>query len=486
MARELTKKEIYERMQEWRNIKKLHAAARDRVEAQQKTIKLLKDKVQVLEVRDREKDTIIAELKLQIEELRRMVFGRKQKKQQPDEGDDTQEEPQPKTPRTPDSYHRPVPKEEEVTHTERHVLDACPDCGNPLEKLETRTFYEEDIVLPDTSPMPLRTVRKHEVERGWCRVCGAWRAALPLPPARVVLGRKVKIYICYLAILIRLSFSQVRTLLTTTYGFEVSEGEIASILQKEARTLRPEYEALKDRIRAQKGVHYDETGYRVVKEAQGNYAWVMTGTETNDAVFDCGRSRGKGVAEALRGRADHVGITDGYGAYKNLFTRHALCWAHPHRKLRDLAGSDALPEEERTHCKDVFRDFATLYAKVEDVRQRSFDRAERAMAAERLGAEFDTLTTEHPSDPPQLRRIKTHLRGEKRHYFTCVREDGIPADNNKAERALRHLVIKRKTSFGSKTERGAEAVSILTSVILSLWWRKPRHFFTELLALRGV
>ena len=212
----------------------------------------------------------------------------------------------------------------------------------------------------------------------------------------------------------------------------------------------------------------------------------MTGTETNDVVFDCGNSRGKVVAEALRGQADHVGITDGYGAYKNMFTRHALCWAHPHRKLRDLVGSEALPEEERTHCTDVFRDFATLYAKVESVRQRPFDQTEREEAAGRLGVEFDAVTAPHPSDPPQLARIKTHLRGEKQHYFTCVLEEGIPADNNKAERALRHLVIKRKTSFGSKTQRGAEAVSILTSVILSLWWRKPKSFFAELLALRGV
>ena len=488
MALKLTEGEIKKRLIRLRNLEQLHLAQLKRNERLLEDNRKLTERVASLEARDREKDTLIAELKLQLEELKRMIFGRRGKKQQwlEDEDDDTTEEPRPRVPRTPDSYHRTLPKDKNVTHTEHHGIDACPDCSTPLEKIETRTFYEEDIVLPDTATVPLKTVAKHEVERGWCRQCRAWRKAIPLPSAAVVLGKRVRLYICYLAILIRLSFSQVRTLLTTTYNFQVSEGEIASILGKEARTLRPEYEALKDRIRQQKGVHYDETVYKVVKEAQGNYAWVMTGTETNDAVFACGRSRGKGVAEELRSIADHVGITDGYGAYKNMFTRHALCWAHPHRKLRDLAGSEALSLESRAHCKDVFRSFAALYAEVEHARQRSFDALEREEAAIRLGVTFDAVTAVHPSDMPQLARIKTHLREEKRHYFTCILENGIPADNNKAERALRHLVIKRKTSFGSKTKRGAEAVSILTSVILSLWWRKPTHFFTELLALRGV
>jgi len=310
MARELTKKEIYERMSAWRNIKKLHEAARTRVEAQQETIKQLKEEVRILKERDKEKDTLIAELKLQIEELRRMIFGRKQKQKKPDAADEnTTTEPRPKAERTPDSYHRRIPGEEEVTNTQQHSIDACPDCGNPLEKLETRVFYKEDIVLPDTAEIPLKTVIKHEVERGWCKECKAWRSAIPLPSATVVLGRNVKLYICYLAILIRLSFSQVKTLLQTTYGFEISEGEISYILEKEGRALRPEYEALKDRIRSQKGVHYDETGYRAAREKHGNYAWLMTGTETNDVVFDCGKSRGKGVAEGalwgVRSRRHH-------------------------------------------------------------------------------------------------------------------------------------------------------------------------------------
>ena len=49
-------------------------------------------------------------------------------------------------------------------------------------------------------------------------------------------------------------------------------------------------------------------------------------------------------------------------------------------------------------------------------------------------------------------------------YLTCLKFPGqIPMDNNKAERGLRHLVIKRKISYGSKTEKGAETIIWLAS-----------------------
>jgi Transposase IS66 family len=55
----------------------------------------------------------------------------------------------------------------------------------------------------------------------------------------------------------------------------------------------------------------------------------------------------------------------------------------------------------------------------------------------------------------------------------------IPPDNNKAERAIRHLVIKRKACGGSKTQKGADVLSVLYSVLLSLYWRNPADYFGE-------
>ena len=52
----------------------------------------------------------------------------------------------------------------------------------------------------------------------------------------------------------------------------------------------------------------------------------------------------------------------------------------------------------------------------------------------------------------------------------------IPADNNRAERELRPLVIARKISFGSQSEQGAQTREILMSVLHTLAKRTENVF----------
>ena len=96
---------------------------------------------------------------------------------------------------------------------------------------------------------------------------------------------------------------------------------------------------------------------------------------------------------------------------------------------------------------------------------------------------FEEISHPHSLDPTPLSRIKISLQKNTEHYFTFLKYPTIPIDNNKAERALRHLVIKRKISFGSKTQRGAETTSILASVIMSLKWNEPNTWFQKYLKL---
>ena len=43
-------------------------------------------------------------------------------------------------------------------------------------------------------------------------------------------------------------------------------------------------------------------------------------------------------------------------------------------------------------------------------------------------------------------------------------EPAVPSDNNAAERSLRHLVISRKVSGGTRSERGTERKMTLASL----------------------
>ena len=69
--------------------------------------------------------------------------------------------------------------------------------------------------------------------------------------------------------------------------------------------------------------------------------------------------------------------------------------------------------------------------------------------------------------------------------FTCIICPDVPPDNNKAERKIRPLVIKRKLSFGTKSEKGDNTFSANATVLFSLWWQDRANFwpkFRELMA----
>ncbi len=55
-------------------------------------------------------------------------------------------------------------------------------------------------------------------------------------------------------------------------------------------------------------------------------------------LFRCRVSRKQSEATAVLGESfSGIGVTDDYAAYKNMFTKHQLCWAHLIRKAIKLA-----------------------------------------------------------------------------------------------------------------------------------------------------
>ena len=66
------------------------------------------------------------------------------------------------------------------------------------------------------------------------------------------------------------------------------------------------------------------------------------------------------------------------------------------------------------------------------------------------------------------RRIERHLKSLPRtgygELFVFVAEPEVPSDNNAAERSLRHLVISRKISGGTRSEQGTERRMTLASI----------------------
>lgn len=449
---------------------------------------LLKQQQLLLLQKQQHMEKEIESLKLIIEELRRMVFGKKKGNEGTDfsggtdtNATDTQQQQKSKRKsahRSQSSYRRCAPQDEAVTTTIAHPLTNCSDCGTLLISVKQIIRFVEDIAnLTELSKL-LKTIEKHIIGSGYCPNCKKRKVAAKVSPQVSILGENVKQFVCYLSIIMRLSFGQIRCFLKDTAEFAISDGEITACLDEQAKKLTAEKERLFVNVRGAPGRHYDETRWKVQKEGQGNYCWITRPTEGEETIFLMGRSRGKGNAEELQGDVDNqVGISDDYAAYDNLFSKHQLCMAHPKRKLRDLAEAKTLFPASNGACRKSYEAFSSLYTELEKTLASDYQEDTWLQKRAAYITKLKEIAIQTCHDPQKLKVIKQSLRQNVEKYFTCLLEPGIPADNNKAERGLRHVVLKRKISYGSKSQKGADTMSILCSTLLSAWWNKPNNFF---------
>ncbi len=442
----------------------------------------LRERISVLE-----EENLILKQKLEkalllIEELQRAVFGKKKKKQDNDKNDFTGSNQRKKSARSNASYRRPLPKEEEITQEENHNERTCPHCQKNLIRLKKLEFFIEDILPPEEWFKKLKQITRKRIIAGFCPNCQKRISPVEIPKQKVALGNNIRQLVVFQATVQQLSYGQIIDFAEGMLRLKLSEGEIANILENQALKLKPAYLNIEKRIRSAETINMDETGWPIRKGNRGNFAWVAVNAQSEETLYSFGQSRGKGNIERILGKNySGIGLTDDYGAYKNAFLKdkHALCWAHPHRKILDLKNSETLTEDKKLHCRKTFEEFSILYENIRRVNNSPFVKKEREREASRLSRVFDRFIRPDPSDPEKLRQIKIRLKEQKDCYFVCLLEPNISPDNNKAERALRHLVIKRKKSFGSKTQKGADVLSVIYSVVMSLWRKSKRDFFSS-------
>lgn len=495
-GKKLTDTEVAERMVELRNLRRLHQ--------QDQVIKAtLRAEVKELRKENAELKQTVATLQIQIAELQTMVFGKKKK---PPMGGGTVVLPLqptiPKKVRSKDSYRRSLPPASAITAEVVVPLPEVCACGGSFDPsiITTHDRYEEDIPLPELTPnYQAQLVTKYVISKGRCKTCGqsttgtnpATSKPYGLGGAQVSLGPNVRLLVIHLIATVGISYSQVHKLLLSLYGLVVSDGEIANILTKQHQNWLPAYNQLKADIQAAPVRHYDETPWKIQATDNAGYAWVMSATDSPKTLFHLATSRGASHAKRLHGEVntttpEAIHISDDYSAYRNLSGQQQLCWAHLYRTIRDLRYNTNLPTNQLTYVRQWYQSFATIYQDLRQCLEEPYNPVTRQTQSQELWQRVQALANQpvpKKGQPDKLRRLKAQLlRAGQDRLFVCLPKDA-PCDNNRAERDLRQLVLKRKRSFGSKTEKGAQALATILSICTTTWRTNPNSYFTSLATL---
>jgi transposase len=344
--------------------------------------------------------------------------------------------------------------------------DTCPDCGATF----TGAGVMRERVVEDLDLARPTVITKYVIERRWCPACRTYHenpvtAALP----RHRLGLHVLLFVVYQKVALGLSYAKIQHELRTYFGLTVSLGELPGMVAEIAALFGPAYARLLALMRQQAAIHVDETGWRV--DGVPHWLWVFV----NDvvALFVVSRSRGSKVPQALLGPDfDGVVISDFFSAYSPLDVEKAKCWSHLLGDSHAAAkGQDAGDERVRFHT-DLHALFLEMGLALEQV---AADPTMREPVADDLCArlwQFACQPWRRDSCRQLAERIKKHLDD----LVTWLYDPAVAPTNNAAERALRGAVVTRKTSFGSRSKRGAQAFARLLSLIMT-WERQGQDFF---------
>lgn len=348
-----------------------------------------------------------------------------------------------------------------------HALACCPDCGAPLAGGTVKRTRE--VIEVPVAPAVVTAHAYLERRCPDCRrrcvpsaelegvVCGRSRLGIGLVSLIAVLREEA-----------RLPFATVQQVLQALHGLDLSVGALVGALGQVARRAEPVVAGIRAAIRASPVVHVDETGWR--ENGANGYVWTFS---TPTQRYFVRGTREKAVLEREVGSAfAGVLVSDFYCAYTNYDGRHQYCWAHLLRDIADLVTTHPRDAEVRGWADAVGNVFARGGAATGDAGMRR--RVARALQAELAAICAPYLPAPAPGTavPPQ-RGLCQRIEKHRADLFVFVEDPAVPPTNNAAERCLRHLVVSRKISGGTRSATGSTTKMTLASLFGT--WRAQRR-----------
>jgi hypothetical protein len=363
------------------------------------------------------------------------------------------------------------------TQIVEHRIVTCPDCHLRLGGMSLARVRE----VIDMPPPPPVEVIHHWIFQGWCAQCQKWHEA-PVDLHEQVLGQgRLGVRLVSLIATLRMPIRQIRELLHTLHGIQVSVGEIVAVLHRLVIHAQPLLDDLKAQIRASPAVQADETGWR--EDGLNGYVWSVS-TPTM-RYYEYHHSRAGDVVKRLIGN-QFSGVlgSDFYAGYNSHEGLHQRCWVHFLRDIHDLKKQhpdDAELWQWAKQVKQIYERAKT--APTPDPQLPSTKQhAQRAALQHAFEQELWHVCAPFVHTQTLMHTLCERVERFLPELFVFVAYPGVPSDNNLAERSVRPLVIARKISGGTRSPKGSSTRMGLAS-LFGTWVAQGLNPFHQCLAL---
>ena len=355
-------------------------------------------------------------------------------------------------------------------YTARYQIEIRrPNLGAGLEVIKTKHIHTHGEC--DCGHITREEPGRCEDEEGWKVQLTEWHMAGPLLVA----------FIASLAQRNKMSRVRIQEFLLDWLQLHVSIGTINQCIHEAGRALSPvvKGEIMDDVLQAEL-LYADETSWKEGKTA----LWLWVFTCATATLFIVGK-RTKIMAQKVLCNFSGWLMSDGYCCYRD-HEKRLRCWAHLIRKARGLEESlDPQAQqfgERALHVLETIID--SIYQAREHTQSDELDLV--TLHFSRLG-EFWYFCEKHwDAEHEKTRALAREFCNDWGAIWRVLEDPSLPLTNNEAERALRHWVIARRISYGTRTEEGTTAFTSIASVIDTCYKRKvsPWDYIAQVIKQR--
>jgi hypothetical protein len=338
-----------------------------------------------------------------------------------------------------------------------HAVERCPQCGRSLTGGSIKRTREVIEV-----PVVPAVITEHVYLERCCPHCRT-RHTPAVDRTGTVVGKQrfgvgLVSLIATLREQARLPVRTIQWYLATFHALAVSVGAITGASHQVARAATGAVQAIEAAIGASPVAHLDETGGR--ENGVNGSASVCA---TPDAVHFARGNRAAAMVDRLLGEEfAGVLVSDFYAGYAPYAGVKQKCWAHLLRDVHDLRVAHADDTAVTAWAAGVHDVYLRAVAWTEEHGGAS-DR-QRQAAGDRFAGELAAVYAPFVARAVPQQRLSVRMAKHLHELFVFVVEAAVPPDNNRAERALRHLVTSRKISGGTRSAAGSETKMTLASV----------------------
>jgi transposase len=266
-----------------------------------------------------------------------------------------------------------------------------------------------------------------------------------------LLGADMTAAIAFLKGGCHMSYTTIQQMFNEVFELDLSRGMLCKATQKVSQALQTPYQQIVERLPKEARLGIDETGHH----DDGKLHWTWCFQTPAYSVFHIDPSRGSEVLETILGVDFHGLIgADYWGAYRKyarLFNvRMQYCMAHLIREIRFLAEHrmktlSGWGKQLLAWLKALFQ---TLHRR-EDYTAKGFTR--RMAKIQHAFLRRMRRPPNHALSRQLAKRFKGRAADD---YFRFLTEPDVEPTNNSTEREIRHSVIDRRITQGTRGQAG--------------------------------